>query len=63
MALAEVLLFDDEMDAVVARGGTKAEIKEIALSKGFKNVRDDGMLKILEGKTSFDAVSKVVSLI
>ena len=62
IALAEILLFDDEMDAVVAKGGTRAEIKEIALAKGFKSIKDDGMLKILEGKTTFEAVSKIVSI-
>ncbi len=63
VALAEILLFDDEMDAIVAKGGTRAEIKEMALAKGFKSIKDDGMLKILEGKTTFDAVSKIVSIV
>ena len=60
VAVAEVLLFDEEMDEVLGRGGTKAELKEIAVSKGFKNMKDDAMLKILEGRTTFEAVSKVV---
>jgi len=62
VALAEILLFDEDMDEVLARGGTKAEIKSLALSKGFKDMRDDAMLKILEGKTTFEAVSKVVDI-
>ena len=62
IAIAEVLLFDEAMDEIVARGGTKAELKEIAVSKGFKNMRDDAMLKILEGRTTFEAVSKVVDI-
>jgi general secretion pathway protein E/type IV pilus assembly protein PilB len=62
VAIAEVLLFDDEMDEIVARKGTKAELNEVALSKGFKNMRDDAMLKVLEGKTTFDAISKVVDI-
>lgn len=62
IAIAEILLFDEEIDEIVARGGTKAEIKEIARAKGFKNMRDDAMLKILEGKTTFDAVAKVVDV-
>ena len=62
VAVAEVLLFDEEMDEIVARKGTRAELNEIALSKGFKNMRDDAMLKILEGKTTFDAISKVVDI-
>ncbi len=62
VALAEILLFDEAMDEILARGGTKAEIKNLALSKGFKDMRDDAMLKILEGKTTFEAVSKVVDI-
>ena len=62
VAVAEVLLFDEEMDEVLARGGTKAELKEIAVGKGFKNMKDDAMLKILEGRTTFEAVSKVVDI-
>jgi general secretion pathway protein E/type IV pilus assembly protein PilB len=61
-ALAEILLFDEIMDEIVARAGTKAEIKEAATSKGFKSMREDAMLKILEGITTFEAVSKVVDI-
>jgi type II secretory ATPase GspE/PulE/Tfp pilus assembly ATPase PilB-like protein len=61
-ALAEILMFDEEMDEVVAHKGTKAELKQLAVAKGFKNMKDDGMLKILEGITSFEAVSKVVDI-
>ena len=60
VAVAEILLFDDEMDEVLANGGNKVELKQIAVSKGFKSMRDDAMLKILEGRTTFEAVSKVV---
>ena len=62
VAIAEVLLFDEAMDEIVARKGTKAELNEVALAGGFKNMREDAMLKILEGKTTFDAVSKVVDI-
>jgi len=62
VAIAEVLLFDEEMDEVLAKNGTKAELKRLAVGKGFKNMKDDAMLKILEGRTTFEAVSKVVDL-
>lgn len=62
VALAEILLFDEEMDEIVAKKGTKVELKEMAVAKGFKNMRDDAMFKILEGVTTFDAVSKVVDV-
>ena len=62
VAVAEILSFDEEMDEIVARGGTKADLKELAVAKGFKNMKDDAMLKILEGRTTFEAVSKVVDI-
>ena len=62
VAVAEILLFDEELDEIVARGGTKAEMKAVAVQKGFKSMRDDGILKVLEGITTLEALSKVVSV-
>lgn len=62
VAVVEILLFDEELDEVVARNESKAELKSLALKKGFKNLRDDGILKVLEGITDFDSLSKVVDL-
>ena len=62
VAVAEVLLFNEAMDEVLAKGGNKAELKEIAVENGFKSMKDDGILKILEGKTSFEGLAKVVDI-
>lgn len=62
VALAEILAFDEDMDEIVARNGTKGDLKEMALARGFKSMKDDAMLKILEGRTTFEAVSKVVDI-
>ncbi len=62
VAIVEILLFDEDLDSVVAKNGSKSELKEAAVKKGFKSMKDDGILKILEGVTSFDALAKVVSL-
>lgn len=62
IAVAEILMFDEEMDEVIAHKGTKGELKELAVSKGFKSMKDDAMLKILDGVSSFDAVAKIVDL-
>ncbi len=62
VAIAEVLLFDEEMDDIVARKGSKSELKEIAEAKGFKNMREDGMIKVLEGVTSLESLAKVVDI-
>lgn len=62
VAVAEILFFDEDLDDVVARGGTKIDLKNVAMTKGFKSMKDDGILKILEGKTTIEALSKVVDI-
>ncbi len=61
-AAVEILMFDDDLDEIVAGGGSKADLKNKAVEKGFKSMADDGILKILEGVTTFEALSKVVSV-
>lgn len=60
--VAEVLLMDDDLDEIVARGGTRVELKDAARQKGFKSMREDGMLKIAQGILSFESLAKVVAL-
>lgn len=62
VAIAEILLMDEDLDEIVARGGTKVELKRMAQQKGFKSMRDDGILKILEGVTSIEEVSGAVHI-
>lgn len=62
IAVAEILTFDEDLDELLAGGASKADIKVAAVKKGFKSMKDDGILKILEGITDLDAVSKVVNL-
>jgi type IV pilus assembly protein PilB len=62
-AVAEILMMDEDLDKLVAEGKPKGDLKEKAVEKGFKSMKDDGILKILEGKTSIEAVSRVVDLL
>lgn len=62
ISIAEILLFDEELDDVIAAEGTKADLMRAAKQKGFKSMRDDGMLKALEGVTSIEEVAKKVSV-
>jgi type IV pilus assembly protein PilB len=62
IAVAEILLFDEDLDELIARSATKAELKYLATQKGFKSMKDDGILKVLEGITTLDALSKVVDI-
>ncbi|MCF8495831.1 MAG: type II/IV secretion system protein, partial [Alphaproteobacteria bacterium] len=62
IAVAEVLLFDEDLDEVVAKNETRAELKAMAAKKGFKTMRDDGILKVLEGITDLEALARVVDI-
>lgn len=62
IAVAEILLFDEDLDEVVAKAGTRIDLKNAAMQKGFKSMRDDGILKILDGITTIEALAKVVSI-
>ncbi len=62
VAIAEILLMDEDLDEVIARSGTKIEMKRVAKQKGFKSMRDDGILKILEGITSLEELAGAVHI-
>ncbi len=57
----EILHMDDEIDDIIATGGHKSQLKAAARRKGFKSMVDDGILKIYEGVTSLDAVTKILN--
>ena len=57
VAVAEILLLDDDLDEIIARGGTKVELRRLARQKGFKSMKDDGMIKVLDGLTSIVEVA------
>jgi type IV pilus assembly protein PilB len=61
IAVAEILYLDEELDAIIAAGGHKSELKKLAIAKGFKSMRDDGILKVYAGVTSLDKLKEVVS--
>lgn len=60
--IAETLLFDKDLDKIVAEGGTALALKAVAREKGFKSLRYDGILKVLEGITDLGALSKIVEI-
>jgi type II secretory ATPase GspE/PulE/Tfp pilus assembly ATPase PilB-like protein len=61
-AIVEILSFDEELDDMVANNATKAQIKAKAIEKGFKSLKDDGILKVLDGITTLKALADVVDV-
>lgn len=62
IAIAEILLFDEDLDDIVANNGHKSALKAKAKEKGFRSMTDDGIEKILAGLTTIQALMKVVNL-
>ena len=62
VAVVEILSMDEDLDEIVARNGSKAELKKKAVEKGFKSMKDDGILKILEGMTTLHSLADAVDI-
>lgn len=62
LAIAEILLFDEDLDDIVANNGHRSALKNKAKEKGFVSMADDGVEKVLMGLTSIPALAKVANL-
>lgn len=62
MALMEILLFDPDMDELVARHGTCRALHSMARTKGFRPLVETGMNRVVAGSTSLDELARVVDL-
>ncbi|MGI9228683.1 MAG: GspE/PulE family protein [Gammaproteobacteria bacterium] len=62
MSLLEVLNFDSDLDELVAQRATPRELGRMALAKGFRPLAEAGCLRVLQGMTSLEEVSRVVDL-
>lgn len=62
MAIMELLRIDHEIDAMIARRAHLDEVRDLAVSKGFVTLAEDGIRRILEGVTSLAEVARVVDL-
>ena len=61
IGLYEVLMVDDDLRDLVATGGTVLEIQRAARAKGVGSLRDDGVLKVLDGSTSYLELLRVTA--
>ncbi|MGC2167373.1 MAG: ATPase, T2SS/T4P/T4SS family [Gallionella sp.] len=62
LAIMELLKLDYDLDDLIAHRASAREIRETALSKGFRPLAMDGIRRILQGTTSLAEVSRVVDL-
>jgi len=62
MALMELLKMDNELDDLVSRRASIHQLRQAAITKGFRPLAADGVQRILEGITSLAEVARVVDL-
>lgn len=62
LAVVEVLKINHDLDEMIARSATRAEMREAAVESGFRELADDGVRHVLSGVTSLSEISRVVDL-
>jgi type IV pilus assembly protein PilB len=62
MGIFEILPVDSRIQELILKKASTAEVKQAALQAGMKTLRDDGIQKVLEGKTTVDEVMRVTQL-
>ena len=61
-AVLEILPMDADMDELVARRASPRELREAALSKGFRTLAEEGLQRVKEGLTSLSEVARAIDL-
>ncbi len=57
----ELLIVSEPLRQKCTAGADASQLKKIAIAEGMKTLRDDGLLKVLDGVTSVDEVLRVTS--
>jgi type II secretory ATPase GspE/PulE/Tfp pilus assembly ATPase PilB-like protein len=57
----ELLIVSEPLRQKCTSGADASELKKIAVAEGMKTLRDDGILKVLDGVTSIEEILRVTS--
>lgn len=60
IGIFETIHNDKDIEAIIPTNPSEREIKTIAEKQGYLNMKEDGIIKVLKGITSYDEVSAVV---
>jgi type IV pilus assembly protein PilB len=58
----EILEIDERLRQLVSQGATDAQIRQAAIENGMRSIGEDGLRKVLEGRTTMEEVTRVVYL-
>ncbi len=59
VGIFEAFLLDEEMEDFLSSSPSTAEIRKKAIEKGMVTMRQDGIIKLLEGKTTLEEINRV----
>jgi type IV pilus assembly protein PilB len=57
----EILYVDEDIEALICANASTTELRAAARKNGFKNMADDGVLKVLDGLTTLDSLMQSVN--
>ena len=60
LTIMEILKMDADLDEMVSRRATTREFLEVAYTKGFIPLAEDGVRRVLDGSTTLDEVARVI---
>ena len=60
IGIFEAFLIDDEMERFILKNPSVVDMKESAIKKGMVLIKQDGLIKVIEGITTIEEVEKVV---
>lgn len=61
-AVAELVLFDEDLSALIAEGGAQSLLRKTGKSLGLPTLWDRGIEKVLAGKTTFSEIDRVIGV-
>jgi type IV pilus assembly protein PilB len=61
MGIYEVFNITPEIQDLILKRATSAEIQDVAIKQGMVTMREDGYLKALAGRTSLTEINRVAS--
>jgi type IV pilus assembly protein PilB len=60
LAIHEVMTVTEEVERLVAEKASSEDMARVAHSQGMKSLREDGMTKVRDGKTSIEEILRVI---
>jgi len=62
VGIYEAIVVDEVIEKLVVENPSEREIRRAALPQGLRDLRQDGVVKILDGITSFDELARIVDM-